>query len=64
MMAGFYKRAGNVLKDLERREGSLKSIVFTSQSIDLRTKKKLYALLCKTLKCKLDGFDVLDLAFK
>ena len=53
-MAEFYRMAGNVLKDLQRREGSLKSVVFLSQNVNLRTKKKLYALLYKTLKCKVN----------
>lgn len=51
-MAEFYKRAGDVLRDLEKSGGSLKSIVFQLKSGDLRTKKKLYVLLSKTLKSK------------
>lgn len=50
-MSQLYKRAGIILKRLEKRNGSLKSLVFSTNETDLRTKKKLYAILCKTLKC-------------
>ncbi len=50
-MSQFYRRAGKILRDFERRKGSLKSLVFNSKSVDLRMKKKLYAVLCRTIKC-------------
>ena len=52
-MSQFYKLAGRILRDLERKNGSLKSLIFNYPHADLRLKKKLYAILCKTVKCKL-----------
>ena len=51
-MSQFYGEAVSILKRLERRNGSLKSLVFCSQDKSLRQKKRLYALVYKTLKCE------------
>ena len=50
-MSQFYRKAGDVLKKLEAKNGSLKSLVFNSHN-DLRTKKKIYAVVYKTLRCE------------
>jgi len=51
-MSELYKTAGCILRDFQKKKGSLKSLVFGS-AIDLRTKKKIFALLCKTVTRKL-----------
>src|SRR6266511_479208 len=45
----FYKQAAEILKKLLLHEGSIKSLTLAD---DVREKKKMYAIICETLKCK------------
>ena len=48
-----YKRAAETLDRLRGREGSLKSIVFSSKTRDtVSFRKQVYAVAAETLKCK------------
>ena len=50
-MSVLYKTAGCILRDFQKKKGSLKSLVFASP-VDLRAKKKIFALLCKAVARK------------
>ena len=50
-MDGLYREVARVLKRLEGKQGSLKSLVFASERTCSR-KKKLYALASQTIKCE------------
>lgn len=50
MASRLYKDAAEILSRMEKKQGSLKSLVF-SQTFSV-SKKKVYALVCQTLKCK------------
>ena len=47
MSASIYKLAASVIRKSDSKKGSIKSLVFSSTSAQ---KKKVYALVCKTLK--------------
>lgn len=47
MSASIYKLAASIIRKSEAKQGSIKSLVFNSSSAQ---KKKVYALVCKTLK--------------
>ncbi|KAJ2747662.1 hypothetical protein GGI20_000311 [Coemansia sp. BCRC 34301] len=46
----FYERAADILGRLERRQGSLKSMTVGNCYLKPEEKRKMYALLCETLK--------------
>ncbi|KAJ2891583.1 hypothetical protein IWW38_003556, partial [Coemansia aciculifera] len=46
----FYERAADILGRLERRQGSLKSMTVGNSYLKPEEKRKMYALLCETLK--------------
>ena len=50
-----YERAADVLDRLQRREGSLKVIVFSKKnsSDSLSFRKRVYAVAAETIKCEL-----------
>ena len=50
MASRLYRDAAEILSRMEKKQGSLKSLVF-SQTFSV-SKKKVYALVCQTLKCK------------
>ena len=51
VMEVVYKRAALVLKRLQRKEGSLKSLVFSTKSNDVISfRKQIYAIVAETLK--------------
>jgi len=48
-----YKRAAEVLEKLQRRKGSLKSLVFSKKlNGPVSFRKQVYAVAAETLKCK------------
>ncbi|KAJ1965095.1 hypothetical protein GGI12_001011 [Dipsacomyces acuminosporus] len=47
---GFYQQAANILGRLERREGSIKTMTIGNQRLQAQDKRKMYALICETLK--------------
>lgn len=49
MSASVYKLAASIIRKSDSKRGSIKSLVFNSNSTQ---KKRLYALVCKTLKGK------------
>jgi putative methyltransferase len=44
----FYKQAADILAKLSSKEGSIKSLTLAD---NVKEKKKMYALICETLKC-------------
>ncbi|KAI9247490.1 S-adenosyl-L-methionine-dependent methyltransferase [Phascolomyces articulosus] len=46
----FYQHAGTILDKLERRQGTIKGLVIGDPKV--KDKKKMYALICETLKYK------------
>lgn len=46
----FYQHAGRILDKLSRHEGTIKGLVIGDPKV--WDKKKMYALVCETLKCK------------
>lgn len=46
----FYQHAGRILDKLARHEGTIKGLVIGDPKV--WDKKKMYALVCETLKCK------------
>ncbi|KAJ2015538.1 hypothetical protein GGI14_004213 [Coemansia sp. S680] len=46
----FYERAADILGRLERRQGSVKSMTVGNHYLKPEEKRKMYALLCETLK--------------
>ena len=54
IMATFYREAAFILKRLEKRKGSLKSLIFPARkrTACISYRKKLYALTSQTLKCE------------
>ena len=63
-MAAFYREAALILKRLEKKKGSLKSLVFSTRMKNpcISYQKKLFALTSQTLKCK-DRMHVPQLTF-
>ena len=49
MSASIYKLAASVIRKSDTKRGSIKSLVFSSSTSSVQ-KKKLYALVCNTLK--------------
>lgn len=47
----FYQHAGRILDKLARHEGTIKGLVIGDPKV--WDKKKMYALVCETLKCKI-----------
>ncbi|KAI8324195.1 S-adenosyl-L-methionine-dependent methyltransferase [Martensiomyces pterosporus] len=47
---GFYEKAADILGRLERREGSIKNMTIGNRYLQAEDKRKMYALLCETLK--------------
>jgi len=47
----FYQHAGRILDKLARHEGTIKGLIIGDPKV--WDKKKMYALVCETLKCKL-----------
>lgn len=45
-----YIEASKVLKKLENKQGSLKSLIFTQSHMSNGRKKKVYAVVAQTLK--------------
>lgn len=45
----FYQHAGRILDKLARHEGTIKGLVIGDPKV--QDKKKMYALICETLKC-------------
>lgn len=52
MSSGIYKSAASVIRRSDAKRGSIKSLVFNSTCAQ---KKKIYALVCETLKSKCNG---------
>ena len=48
-VARFYREAGDIIDRALSKEGSVKNLCLSSRC---RRKKKLYALVCQSLKCK------------
>lgn len=46
----FYQHAGRILDKLARHEGTIKGLIIGDPKV--WDKKKMYALVCETLKCK------------
>ncbi|KAJ1953136.1 hypothetical protein EC988_003164, partial [Linderina pennispora] len=46
----FYDKAADILGRLERREGSIKNMTIGNRSVKPEEKRKMYALICETLK--------------
>ncbi|KAJ2159180.1 hypothetical protein GGF46_003227 [Coemansia sp. RSA 552] len=46
----FYGRVGKILQQLGRREGTIKSLTIGNSAVKPEHKRKVYALLCQTLK--------------
>ncbi|KAJ1663669.1 hypothetical protein IW140_004754 [Coemansia sp. RSA 1813] len=46
----FYERAADILLRLERRQGSIKTMTIGNQHLKSDEKRKMYALICETLK--------------
>ncbi|KAJ2785047.1 hypothetical protein H4R18_000755 [Coemansia javaensis] len=46
----FYERAGDVLRRLEARRGSIKTLTVGSDDVAAEDKRRMYALICQTLK--------------
>ena len=46
----FYHHAASILDKLNERKGTIKGLVIGDPKV--RDKKKMYALVCETLKCK------------
>lgn len=44
----FYMQAAEILTKLSAKEGSIKSLTLAD---NVKEKKKMYALICETLKC-------------
>ena len=49
-----YVEASKVLKKLENKQGSLKSLIFTQPHVPNGRKKKIYAVVAQTLECELN----------
>ena len=49
-MSLFYQHAATILDKLNRRQGTIKGLVIGDPKV--KDKKKMYALICETLKCK------------
>lgn len=47
----FYQHAGRILDKLARHEGTIKGLIIGDPKV--WDKKKMYALVCETLKCKM-----------
>jgi hypothetical protein len=47
----FYKKAADILKALSQEKGTIKGLVLASDVKDT-DKKRMFALVCETLKCK------------
>ena len=50
-MSATYKLAASIIRKSDTKRGSIKSLVFNSNTSSVQ-KKKLYALVCNTLKSK------------
>ena len=50
-----YIEASKVLKKLENKQGSLKSLIFTQSHMPNGRKKKVYAVVAQTLKCEFNN---------
>ncbi|KAJ2670128.1 hypothetical protein GGH99_006284 [Coemansia sp. RSA 1285] len=46
----FYERAADILRRLEQRQGSIKTMTIGNQHLKPEEKRKMYALICETLK--------------
>ncbi|KAJ2612111.1 hypothetical protein H4S08_002844 [Coemansia sp. RSA 1365] len=46
----FYELAGGILQCLEQRQGSIKSLTIGNDNVKPENKRKVYALICQTLK--------------
>ncbi|KAJ1915180.1 hypothetical protein H4219_004451 [Mycoemilia scoparia] len=49
-MDAFYKQAGVILNSLARRDGSVKTMTIGNSRVKPEWKRKMYALICETLK--------------
>lgn len=52
-----YREAANVIELAKKKKGNIKGLCFASS---YKNKKKLYALVCQTIKCKLTNFFVVQ----
>lgn len=50
-MAELYTNAARIVEKVLKKQGSPKSLVINNGNV--RNKKKLYALVCEALKCKI-----------
>ena len=57
-----YVEASKVLKRLENKQGSLKSLIFTQPHVPNGRKKKIYAVVAQTLECELNELSVAGLS--
>ena len=48
----FYQHAATILDKLDQRKGTIKGLVIGDPKV--KDKKKMYALVCETLKCKVN----------
>ncbi|KAJ1722313.1 hypothetical protein LPJ53_003263 [Coemansia erecta] len=46
----FYEHAADILRQLEQRRGSIKTLTVGNRRLDTGDKRRMYALLCETLK--------------
>ncbi|KAJ2771474.1 hypothetical protein IWQ57_002199, partial [Coemansia nantahalensis] len=46
----FYERVADILRRLEGRQGSIKTLTIGNDSVRAEDKRKVYALVCQTLK--------------
>lgn len=44
-----YNKAGQILEKLEKQKGTIRSLCLAE---DVEDKKRTYALVCETLKCR------------
>lgn len=58
----FYQHAGQIIDKLSRHEGTIKGLVIGDPKV--RDKKKMYALVCETLKCKNQYHFILTMLYK
>ncbi|KAJ2376328.1 hypothetical protein GGI05_007020, partial [Coemansia sp. RSA 2603] len=45
----FYEQAGDILRQLEQRRGSVKTLTVGNGRLDSSDKRRMYALICETL---------------
>ena len=55
-----YVEASKVLKKLENKQGSLKSLIFTQSHLPNGRKKKIYAVVAQTLECEFNEWVLLN----